>query len=434
MTPFLSYDSKNMWGAAVPETGITKSEWKELAPKLKAAHRSVTALRIGNTQGFFDLPFDEKQCSYISKEAKKVVSRFAHVVVIGIGGSDLGARTLWQALGNKEQGPTLHFLSNPDPEELAPWMNKGADWKNIALVVVSKSGSTLETMAIFTALRKSLIESVGEKNHADHVWVITDPTDGILYAIAQEHGYAIIPHPLNVGGRFAVLSSVGLFPAACGGVNIKKLLSGARAVELDHRRLGVKHDAAIFAGLHYLAYEKRGQKIHVLMPYASALQQLGFWYRQIWAESLGKRKNGGRVGPTPVAALGSVDQHSQIQLYTDGPNDKVVTFIKVNRFRQKITVPKTWMNTPELSYMCGQSFQSIMDAELSGTAHALTKSKTPNGTLIIPSITPESLGALFQFYELATAYMGELFGINAFDQPGVEEGKKHAKALLAKNG
>jgi glucose-6-phosphate isomerase len=201
---------------------------------------------------------------------------------------------------------------------------------------------------------------------------------------------------------------------ACGGVKITELLIGARSAD--------PVEAAKFAGLQYLSYLV-GRRIQVIMPYADRLAEFGKWYRQLWAESLGKKNQ----GPTPVAALGPVDQHSQIQLYNDGPDDKTITFIKMERFSERVKIPK---GLPGLEYAAGRELSKIMKAELEGTAAALAKKKRPHAIITIPSISEKSLGALFYFFMLATAYSGELYGINTYDQPGVEEGKKITKKLL----
>ncbi len=424
---FLSYDDANMWTKAVGNGGATSAQWKALQPKLREAHARVESHRSSGAQGFFDLPF--ASTAKLETLARSVQKQFRHLIVIGIGGSDLGARAIWQALPGEKM--RLHFVSNPDPDSLAAWRElTRADWKKTAILVVSKSGTTLETMAAFMVLRDWLIAAVGERAHARQVFVLTEEGHGTLFALAERYGYQVIPHPTNVGGRFSVLSTVGLFPSACGGVSVKRLLSGARSVEAARRREGIRHAAVRFAGLHYLAMRHQGKPLHVLMPYADRLSSVAFWYRQLWAESLGKRRGGTSVGPTPIAALGAVDQHSQIQLYNEGPADKIVTFLEVEKFSHAVRVPRLWGDVKGVEYVGGLSLQHILHAEREGTAQALAENGRPNGTIRLPSVSPESIGALFMFYELATAYMGELLGVNTYDQPGVEAGKKIARTIL----
>lgn len=426
---FLSYDDANMWRKAAGTGGVTPAQWKAVQPRLRRAQAQVEEHRTKGDQGFFDLPF--AATDKIQALAREVQKRFRHLIVVGIGGSDLGARAIWQAVPGDAM--RLHFVSNPDPDTLAAWraLTK-ADWRRTAILVVSKSGTTLETMAAFMVLREMLVKAVGASAHAKHVFTITEEGHGTLFELATRYGYALIPHPTTVGGRFSVLSSVGLFPAACGGVPVNKLLAGARAVETDRRREGIRHAAPRFAALQVLLMEAHGKPIHVFMPYADRLSSIAFWYRQIWAESLGKRRGNAHVGPTPIAALGAVDQHSQIQLYNEGPADKVVTFLEVTKFAAAVRVPNEWRDVKGIKYVGGLSLEHILHAEREGTAQALAENGRPNGTLRINRISPESVGALFMFYELATAYAGELLGVNPYDQPGVEAGKRNAKAILTR--
>ncbi|MBU1348654.1 glucose-6-phosphate isomerase, partial [Patescibacteria group bacterium] len=200
------------------------------------------------------------------------------------------------------------------------------------------------------------------------------------------------------------------------------------------REATLSNGPSLFAALNYLAVEKRGQHIHVLMPYAESLRGFGFWFRQLWAESLGKRVVRGKktlnVGPTPVAALGATDQHSQIQLYNEGPNDKTITFIRVESFRHNVRIPAAIKDIPSLAPLAGMPLERILHAEEQGTAAALTAAKRPNGVISIPAVTPEAMGSLIMFFELATAVSGQLYGLDAFDQPGVEAGKRATRAIL----
>ena len=206
----------------------------------------------------------------IETEAKKTMENFDNLVVIGIGGSDLGSRTILRAL-DSGKGMMVTYLSNPDPDTIAETI-AGMNWKKTAVNVISKSGKTLETMSIFMTVRQALIKAVGKKKFNQHIIVTTDPADGVLYELAHQEDYRILPHPLNVGGRFSVLSVVGLFPAACAGIDIRGLAKGARSVESTRRKLGAKCDPAKFAALHYLHMTKHDRPMHVLMPYSDRLR------------------------------------------------------------------------------------------------------------------------------------------------------------------
>ena len=438
MKNILKYNDTNMRSTRVGEHGSKKEDLAKLQPKLEKATKEIERLRMTNEQGFFQAPFDEEVVRGLEKLGKKAKSEFDHLLVIGTGGSSLGGMTLIQSLADfdalssgKKKGLTVSFLSNPDPEILAPWLDKRFDWTHTAINVISKSGSTMEVIALFLTIKKALIQSVGKEVHHKHIFVTTETQENPLSRLALENNYTLIEHKANIGGRFSVLSAVGLFPAIFAGIDVKGLLKGAQEVEETHRKKGAQHPVALFAAHHYLAYKNK-KTIHVLMPYAQRLSNFGKWYLQLWAESLGKHSRQSSVGPTPVAVLGTVDQHSQIQLYNDGPNNKVVTFLEVESFRKKARVPNEAKQHEDLAYLAGVSFSDMMHSSYFGTAKALTKHQRPNGTIYIKNISPESLGALFQFYELATVYLGLLFNINPFDQPGVEEGKIQIRKRLQK--
>lgn len=249
----------------------------------------------------------------------------------------------------------------------------------------------------------------------------------------------MLPIPGNVGGRFSVLSSVGLFPSAAAGVNTAGLLAGGRsAVDAFQEHAPNECMAARYAGIHIIGMERRGQNVHVTMPYSRRLQSFAFWVRQLIAESLGKKMDRhGRVvnsGPTPVAAIGPEDQHSQLQLYSEGPADKLITFIEIDFFDQDIQTP----NAEELGDALGRfgrrSFTNLAHLERSATAESLRENKRPNATLFVPKLDERSLGELFQFWEHATALMGELSDVDAFNQPGVELSKRLMRKELAGSG
>lgn len=408
MKPFLSYDPTNMF---VGDVTLPR-----MPNELTAAKKRVRYLSETGAQGWLALPQDRKMVARVKKMAKKKRG-FTTCLVIGIGGSDLGARAAYSALCQFGNGMELVFVgANTDPDELADVLSC-LDLKKTLVNVISKSGDTIEPMATFFIVRELLIKRVGKNAYAKHI-VATTGSSGSLHDLAEREGYAMLPVPENVGGRFSVLSDVGLFPLACAGIPIERMLRGASQ---DHWEAAER-----FAELQYASDTKRNQRIHVLMPYASGLKEFAFWYRQIWAESLGKEGK----GPTPVAALGATDQHSQIQLYNEGPNDKTVTFIKVEKFATSSRIPTDIANIEALSYLAKKSLQDVIHAELSGTATALADHGRPNATITIPSISPESVGALFLFIEIATAIAGELYHVNAYNQPGVEAGKKATKKLL----
>ena len=245
--------------------------------------------------------------------------------------------------------------------------------------------------------------------------------------------------PDGVGGRFSVLSAVGLFPAAMCGIDIKAVLKGAAEMDDMVRSTSLQRNpAALFAAVNYLYY-KKGLDLSVMMPYSNALSGLADWFRQLWAESLGKARNesGGKVvnvGPTPIRALGTTDQHSQLQLYREGPNNKLITFLEVSRFDKDVPIPKAYKDQPALSYLGGISMGALLNTEKQATERALLASSRPCMTIRFPSVSPHAVGQFIYMLEVATTIAAGLFGVNPYDQPGVELGKKITYHLLGREG
>ena len=379
---------------------------------------------------FCKLPYQD--ISEIKKYADQIRQKFDYFVVIGIGGSSLGAKMLFESLTdinyNIEKKPKFFLLENVDPEKFDSVLRQ-IDIEKTCFNVVTKSGSTVETIANFSIILSILKNRLGDK-YTEHLVFTTDPEKGFLRKFGQSEGIKMFDVPPKVGGRFSVLSPVGLLPAAVVGIDIDQLLSGAKKMDLicsveEH----VEHNPAyLIALLHYITNMRRGKTISVMMPYAEKLGSFVDWYRQLWAESLGKDG----LGQTPVKAIGTVDQHSQIQLYRDGIRDKIITFIQVEKMETDYEVPD---DLPEdISYLTGHSLHEILNKELLGTKAALIKSKVPNITLTVDQINPYNIGMLIYLYELATGFSGYLYKINPFDQPAVEEGKNFTYALMGRKG
>lgn len=417
-SPFLRYDDANM---------LTKTS--ALAKDLVLAKKTLLEDWKSGAQGWMGCPEEKMLEARISKLASEKRKKFKTCLVIGIGGSDLGARAGWHALKHEAKGMRLEFLGgNTDPDEIE-WTLKSLDLKTTLVNIISKSGDTLEPMATFAVLRDRLQRLVGSR-YAEQVVATTDEEKGSLHALAVQESYAMLPVSNNIGGRFSVLTAVGLFPLACAGIDIKKMLAGAKQVRDEYVAGDAKkHDAARYAAHHVLGDLKEHRPIHILMPYSERLRVFGQWYRQIWAESLGKDDK----GPTPIAALGATDQHSQIQDYNQGAKDKLITFIEVEHFSSKLKAPRIAADMPTIQDISNMPFERIIHAERQGTAQALTKSGRPNGTLHLSKIDSATLGGLFMFFEIVTGIAGSLYGINTYNQPGVEEGKKLMRQIL-KNG
>jgi len=269
-----------------------------------------------------------------------------------------------------------------------------------------------------------------------HLVFITDPAQGALRPIAQREGIPALDIPSNVGGRFSVLSPVGMLPAALIGIDIAALLDGAAAMarrcESDDLAL---NPAGAYALLQWLADTKAGKHIHVMMPYSDALRDFAGWFVQLWAESLGKiRTDGASVGPTPLAALGATDQHSQVQLFMEGPADKTVTFITSADREGDLEIPRAYADVKDLSYLGGKTLGELLDIERRATAGALAKKGRPNLTVTLDRVDASHVGELILFLELATIYAGALYGVDPLNQPGVELGKQFTYAMMGRPG
>ena len=419
-----------------------------LADRFREAYAAVERSREEGRLGFLDLPYATDPVERTRELADGYAQWFEDVVVLGIGGSGLGARALQQALlgpfwnelsaEQRDHFPRLHVVDNPDPYTFRALLER-VDPARTMFNVVSKSGATAETMAQYLAARGRVEEAVGADKARGHFLFTTDPYRGALREIGEAEDIPMLPVPENVGGRFSVLSAVGLFPAAVCGVDPSALLAGAAAMEERCRTdvLG-ENPAAVLAVLLHHADTELGRAVHVLMPYSDRLRPVAAWFQQLWGESLGKaRKLDGSLqatGPTPLAAVGATDQHSMLQLFMEGPHDKVVVFIHVEDTGAEVDIPRLHETVPSLSYLGGSSLGALLENEWMATAEALRREGRPNATLHLPRVGPEELGQLFMLLELATVYAGALYSVDPLDQPGVELGKRLTYGLMGKAG
>ena len=412
------------------------------------AHARVEAQRAAGVLGFLDLPYAEESVQQVQRLADGFAQWFEDVVVLGIGGSGLGAKALRDALlgpywndrsaEGRDHFPRLHVVDNPDPNTMQGLLERVEVAKTL-FNVVSKSGATAETMAQYLIVRDAVEKAVGAEHARGHFLFTTDPLGGALRRIGEAEDIPMLPIPHNVGGRFSVLSSVGLFPAAVCGVDPSALLAGAAAME-ERCRSGrlTENPAGVLATLLHDADRAQGRSVHVLMPYADRLRSVALWFQQLWAESLGKARNldGLRTptGPTPVAALGASDQHSFLQLLMEGPDDKVVLFVEVEDHGVDTPIPKRHPEMSEFAYLGGHSLGDLMNTERLATAEALRLAGRPNATFHLPSISPETLGQLLMLLQIATIYAGALYRVDPLDQPGVELSKRLTYGLMGREG
>ncbi|HKH92745.1 MAG TPA: glucose-6-phosphate isomerase [Gemmatimonadaceae bacterium] len=442
-------DYTNMMSPPI-DGGITDAEWSEAGSHFAKAYAGVEAERASGSLGFFDLPDDQalhrQTLDFVQRlRGRSGADALTDVVVLGIGGSALGPIALrtalrppqWNLLDDAARGgqPRLHVLDNVDPANISALLAR-LDLRRSLFVVISKSGGTAETMAQYLVIRARLNDALGEAAAREQLVLVTDPQKGALRTLARTEGIAALAIPSNVGGRFSVLTPVGILPAALIGIDTAALLAGAA----DMRDRCASNEpgsniAGTWAALQYLADTKHGRHVQVLMPYSDALRDMAAWYVQLWAESLGKHRTPGDagVGPTPLGALGATDQHSQVQLFMEGPGDKTVTFIGVAESEGDVEIPRLHTDVPELAYLGGHRLGELLDIERRATAGALARRGRPNMTLTLDRVDPFHLGALLMFLELATAYAGRMYGVNAFDQPGVELGKQFTYAMMGRS-
>ncbi|QOI98974.1 MAG: glucose-6-phosphate isomerase [Phycisphaeraceae bacterium] len=430
------------------------------------ASASCAALtkRLASTRGtgwekWRDLARDPARGAHVSAVRSVVEAcrgRFDNMVVMGIGGSALGNIALQAALnpptynlmaGGVRPGPRLFVVDNVDPASFGSVMQfcaSNGGLKRTLFNVVSKSGETAETAAQFMVAREALKRELGS-SYAGNIVAITDPSKGTMRQICEREGYRTLPVPDGVGGRFSVLSPVGLFSAAMCGIDIEGLLDGAAEMDAACSREDLlQNPAAMLAFLLVELGTTKGKTNHVMMPYSNGLYFMADWYRQLWAESLGKEKDlqGNTVyaGFTPIKALGATDQHSQVQLYREGPNDKVFCLVGVGSFDHhgpachgEVQVPRG-LGVEATAYLEGARMGDLLNAERRATEYALVESQRPNMTITFPRVDARYVGQFVMLWEVATAYAGLMLGIDAYDQPAVELGKQATFGLMGRSG
>lgn len=440
----LQFDTRRMMAEKVgPTHGITPAGLAGLEAQIQTAHDTLTTRRAAGELPFFDLP--DQDIAPVLRVAGQVREQFKNYVLVGIGGSSLGPRATWQALcsphynllGQSERGgPRQFFLENVDPRSVMATLDL-LDPRETCVNVVTKSGGTAETLANYMVAR-GWLEKGGCTPH-EHLIATTDPAAGDLRKLADREGWQTLPVPPGVGGRFSQLTAVGLLPAAVTGIDIGEMLAGA--ADMARRTLDCdleENPAYLLAALHYLADTACRKPLAVIMPYADGLTYLADWFVQLWAESLGKAVDldGKEVhtGQTPLPAVGAVDQHSQLQLFVEGPNDKMVTFLKVGRFADSGAIPALHGEVAAMGYLGGSSLAALLNAEQAATEMVLTESGRPNMRIDIPALNPFAVGQLYYLFEVMTAFAGGLYRVNPFDQPGVEHGKVLTYGVMGRSG
>ncbi len=445
----VTVDYNYMMSKSLGNTGISDADLRAVKGKAEEAFGYVAENRGRDDlfMGWTELPYNQDAIvNDIIVTAKQIKKKFKNFVVLGIGGSALGPIMAFNALKHlhynelppkKRGGPKFYVEDNVDPVRMAALLDV-IDPKETCFNVISKSGATSETMAQFLIVA-DLLEKAGV-NLPDNMIFTTDASRGNLMKIDDKFGGKFKKYvlPDGVGGRFSELCPVGLLPAAVLGIDIKGMLAGAAYMDsLCSKPSIAKNPALACAVIQYISMQQ-GKNINVLMPYSDNLKLMADWYCQLWAESLGKAVdyagNTVNAGTTPVKSLGVTDQHSQVQLYIEGPYDKVITFISVEKYGCEMPIAHGCEDIPDVGFLGGHTLQELIQAENKATAYALMRAGRCNYTINMPEVNAFTLGQLMYMLELQTAYTGALLNINTFNQPGVENGKKATFALLGKKG
>ncbi len=442
----IKLDYNNMMAEYIGDEGFTLKDFADNKKLISKAYMTVFENRGKGMMGWTDLPYNQKEVvDDILATAKQIKRKCDNFVVLGIGGSALGPTAVFQALchlrhnelpRNKRKAPKLYVEDNVDPERMAALLDV-LDLDKTIFNVVTKSGATSETMAQYLIIMDILKKKYGE-NAKDHMIATTSANKGNLIKIAKQEGLKTFYIPDGVGGRFSELCPVGLLPAAVVGIDIKQMLLGARYMDRICKNRDLMRNPALMSALLQVLSMKKGKNISVMMPYADSLKYIADWYCQLWGESLGKSvdKDGNEVfvGQTPVKALGVTDQHSQVQLYREGPFDKVITLIAVKDYRKTVEISQGCEDIPDVSFLCGHTMNELITAEREATEYALTTSHRLNHTIILPEVNAYTIGQLLYMFEMETAYAGAMLNIDTFNQPGVEGGKNATYALFGKKG
>ena len=446
-TQAVRLDFNNAMEAALGRgKGIRPADIDGLKKKAGEIHARIELLRGSGATPFYEIIFTEQGLAAILEMADRVRERSENLVVLGIGGSALGARALNQALNpphhnslpRRERGGVRLFVAdNIDPATFGSLLDQ-LDLSATLFNVISRSGETAETIAQFLIAKERLERAVGAR-YKDHLLLTTDREHGALRQIARDEGLMSLALPAGLVGRYSIFSAVGLLPAAAAGIDVRAVLAGAREMAERCNAADLWRNPAYMNGaLHYLAQKKKRKGISVVMPYSDLLAGVAEWFCQLWAESLGKERDlkGKKVlgAQCPVRALGATDQHSQLQLYMDGPDDKLVHFIRVERSPQTAPIPRLYSEQEDLGYLGGHDLGELLRAEQAATEMALAKKGRMSATIVLDSVTPESIGQLLFLYQIQTVFAAGLYGIDPFDQPAVEQGKRLTYGMMGRRG
>lgn len=417
-------DITNILSDQIGEQGI---QLHEIESHAKRAVSLISAKPFRELD-FLNLPYQDLRKV---KEIGKKTRECDYFIILGIGGSALGPKVILESLSafnNLRKKPKVFIFDNVDPSTFKNIIEI-IDLRKSVINVISKSGSTSETLASFLILWRLIRDK--KLDVREHFVFTTDPEKGNLRRLAVEYEIPTLEIPRNIVGRYSVLSPVGLLLAEAIGINSESLLEGAKEVSVKTFEENISENPmAYLASSLYLLDVLKDRKIIVFIPYSDRLKCLSEWFSQLWAESLGKDKK----GTTPYPSLGTTDQHSQLQLWMDGPEDKIILFLSVERHGFQEEIPEEFHDIEGLRFLGGHTLEELINTEQLATEMALFLNKKPNMKILIPKIDPYILGQIFQFLQVTTAMAGLLYGVNPFNQPGVELGKRLTYGAMGKRG
>lgn len=424
-----------MSGTNGRKQGISRKVLKEMVGHCERKNKEIFFERVAGRAGFYSLPYFEKEARKIVRFSSKLRKDFDTMVVLGMGGSSLGAQAVLGALKDRlpKKGGGVVVLDNVDPDRTSLLLSRLAPERTM-VNVISKSGATPETLSQFFLLTRFLKRKVG-KRWREHIIVTTDPERGLLRDLVKKYGFLSFPVPPKVGGRFSIFSPVGLIPLGFAGADVNSMLEGARCI--DGVSLGAKGEenpVILLSAIYSYFIDEEKKNTFVLFSYSDFFEKFGEWFCQLWGESLGKERRVGRkrenVGQTPVSVRGVSAQHSQLQLYADGPDDKVYTFLGPGKFRKDYSI-RPLTRDGDLEFLYNTKLSSLFLAEMEATIGALASRERPIVSILPNERNEFTMGALLFLFECVTVLTGKMIGVNPFDQPGVEEGKRLAKKILA---
>jgi len=426
------HQTSNCFSTAIGFNGLNQDVFNKFLEETRPALEKLRQQYADKSLPFLQLSERTDDLDVLYSVAARYREQFKHVVVLGIGGSSLGGRAICRladtSVGPCTEAPKLHFYDNVDPNSIS-YMLHALPLEQTGFVAISKSGTTAETVTNFLVCLEAVSKLVGKDKLAEHFTAISEPGENILRRLAIRNDILVLDHDPRIGGRFSVLSLVGLLPAMILGLGVEELRAGAASVldpvlkGEDPRNIEAAVGAAIAAGL---ATEKNILST-IIMPYIDRLEEFALWFRQLWAESLGKQGK----GTTPINALGTVDQHSQLQLYLDGPNDKMFTIILMPTAGKGPLIDPIFANDDALEHIAGKSVGDLMDAEQWGTVKALIRNNKPTRVIQLDRLNETTLGALMMHFMLETIITAHLFSVDPYSQPAVEEGKRLVRQFLS---